>query len=69
MILQKGEMENSIGILCQNPIFKHNITYLEADFFSSSNMERGERHPIASHGEILHEKLAPYKLVSLLPSL
>ncbi|PON65892.1 hypothetical protein PanWU01x14_113810 [Parasponia andersonii] len=24
-------------------------------FFSSSNIERGERHPIASHGEILQE--------------
>lgn len=22
-------------------------------------MRRGDRHPIASHGEILHEKLAP----------
>ena len=35
------------------------ITYFVAFFFSSSNMERGERHPIANHGEILHEKLAP----------
>lgn len=42
--------------------------YLEAVFLSSSNMERGERQPIASHGEILQEKLAPYML-SLLPSL
>lgn len=32
---------------------------LAAVFFSSSNIERGERHPIASHGEILQEKFAP----------
>lgn len=25
-------------------------------------MRRGERQPIASHGEILHEKLAPFRL-------
>lgn len=28
----------------------------------SSYMRRGERQPIASHGEILHEKLAPFRL-------
>lgn len=28
-------------------------------FFISSNMRRGERQPMASQGEILHEKLAP----------
>lgn len=36
--------------------------YLLAVFFSSSNIKRGERHPIASQGEILHEKLAPNML-------
>jgi hypothetical protein len=35
------------------------ITYLVAFFFNSSNMNRGERQPVASQGEILHEKLAP----------
>jgi hypothetical protein len=39
-----------------------NMTYLTACFFSSSYMKRGERHPVASHGEILQEKLAPYML-------
>lgn len=43
-------------------------SYLLAVFFSSSNIVRGERHPIANHGEILHEKLAPYML-SCFPSL
>ena len=39
-----------------------NVTYLVACFFNSSYMKRGERHPVASHGEILQEKLAPYML-------
>lgn len=43
--------------------FKERSMYLEVVFFSSSNINRGERHPIASHGEILHEKLAPYMLL------
>lgn len=44
------------------------MAHLLAVFFSSSNIVRGERHPIANHGEILQEKLAPYML-SGLPSL
>jgi hypothetical protein len=36
-----------------------NTTYLVVVFFKSSNMNRGERQPVASQGEILHEKLAP----------
>lgn len=39
-----------------------NTTYLMACFFNSSYMKRGERQPVASHGEILQEKLAPYML-------
>lgn len=42
------------------------LKYLEACFFNSSYMNRGERHPVASHGEILQEKLAPYMLSRVL---
>jgi hypothetical protein len=38
------------------------LAYLVACFFNSSYMNRGERQPVASHGEILQEKLAPYML-------
>lgn len=40
--------------------------YLVAVFLSLANMKRGERQPMASHGEILHEKLAPYMLFLVL---
>jgi hypothetical protein len=36
-----------------------NLEYLVACFFNSSYKNLGERHPVASHGEILQEKLAP----------
>jgi hypothetical protein len=36
-----------------------NVEYLVACFFNSSYINLGERHPVASHGEILQEKLAP----------
>jgi hypothetical protein len=38
------------------------LAYLVACFFNSSYMNLGERQPVASHGEILQEKLAPYML-------
>lgn len=41
--------------------------HLAAVFFISSNMERGEMHPMVSHGEILQEKFAPYMLSWLPP--
>jgi hypothetical protein len=42
------------------------LEYLVACFFNSSYMNRGERQPVASHGEILQEKLAPYMLSRVL---
>lgn len=68
-ITYKSGKSNAVmycSILSSLPMLFRNILYLEACFFNSSYMKRGERQPVASHGEILQEKLAPYMLSRVL---
>eukprot|EP00850_Spirogloea_muscicola_P024072 SM000435S15745 [mRNA] locus=s435:22096:32272:- [translate_table: standard] len=58
----KDKPVEAVALLAILPIGLHLAAHLPPLCRRSSYMRRGERQPMASQGDILHEKLAPYKL-------